>query len=268
MISHEKEFLVRLRALRMCWEVTRLKVPLGRRILVLTPHPDDESMGAGGLLLAHRGISEIHIVNIFNGDGGGQLDNRPWTDDPVYRSELVLTRRKELETVGRILRVASIQYLDLADGQSVPNMEDAKRLKKIIISIKPDVMILPWYLDNIRDHRAANILYSWACQDLECMVLGFEIWSLCLPNAVFDYSEYLEEKMSLIETYKTQNSYINYANYIRSLGVVRGFLHASCLDRSGASEAFFTLPNRDYCDLIHSLYGRPGKLSSLAHSYL
>jgi hypothetical protein len=100
------------------------------------------------------------------------------------------------------------------------------------------------------------------------MVLGCEIWSLCQPNAVFDISEYLEEKTSLIGMYKTQNSYIDYANYARSLAVVRGFLHNGRQDKRCAYEAFFALPNREYCDLVQSFYGRPGRLKSAARSSL
>lgn len=88
MVSYEKEILARLQSLNRCWEMARLKAPLGRRILVLAPHPDDESIGAGGILLAHRGISEVYIVNVFNGEGGGQLDNKPWTDTPHVQARV------------------------------------------------------------------------------------------------------------------------------------------------------------------------------------
>jgi hypothetical protein len=46
----------------------RLEPPLAKRILAISPHPDDEAIGCGGLLLAHANKSEIRIVNVYNGD--------------------------------------------------------------------------------------------------------------------------------------------------------------------------------------------------------
>jgi len=49
--------------------------PVGKRILALCSHPDDESIGAGGLLLAHRDLAEIHLVCLCDGAGGGSLES-------------------------------------------------------------------------------------------------------------------------------------------------------------------------------------------------
>src|SRR5262249_34092709 len=68
------EFEVRLACLKAGWWPSKLCVPIGHRILAISPHPDDETIGAGGLLLAHRGYSEISVITIFNGDGGGVLE--------------------------------------------------------------------------------------------------------------------------------------------------------------------------------------------------
>src|SRR5262245_64551843 len=70
------EFEARLACLRSGWWPTKLNFPVGRRILAISPHPDDETIGAGGLLLAHRGYAEISVITIFSGDGGGLLENR------------------------------------------------------------------------------------------------------------------------------------------------------------------------------------------------
>src|SRR3989441_4749496 len=47
-----------------------LIIPPGARVLVFAPHPDDETIGAGGLIfhLARRGVP-VRVVFVTNGDG-------------------------------------------------------------------------------------------------------------------------------------------------------------------------------------------------------
>jgi LmbE family N-acetylglucosaminyl deacetylase len=263
--GQEDEIKARFAALGHCLEVSHLTVPVGRRIVVLAPHPDDESIGAGGLLLAHRGRSEIHLVNVFNGEGGGQLPNHPWSADPAYRDSLVQARRQELAAVAETVGAASIHHLDLRDGASQPTLGDARRLADLMARLHPDVVVLPWYLDNQWDHRTTNVLYAWACSQLDVMVLGYEIWSICQPNSVLDITPWIEEKLALVRLYQTQQT-IDYAGYVQGIALVRAFQHTVRPDRSGAAEAYFALPNRDYCDLVLALYGKPGPLSSASRA--
>jgi hypothetical protein len=60
--ASEEEFRIRRQLLASAWQPRKLVAPIGKRILALCPHPDDESIGAGGLLLAHRELAEIHLV--------------------------------------------------------------------------------------------------------------------------------------------------------------------------------------------------------------
>jgi LmbE family N-acetylglucosaminyl deacetylase len=268
MRGREQEVVALLQALDRRWEPATLKTPVGRRLLVVAPHPDDESIGAGGLLLAHRGLSETHIINVFNGEGGGRLSDSPWVDDPDYRSALVAARRAELEAAGKVIGAASIHYLDLRDGITAPNMKDAGRLRDVVRQVQPDVVLLPWYLDNQRDHRVVNILYAWGCGEVDCVVLGFEVWRLCQPNAVLDISPWADEKVKLVKTYQTQTATIDYAAYVGGLARTRAFLHPVRPDRGGAAEAFFALPGRDYCDLVQGFYGGPERLTPVAREIL
>jgi LmbE family N-acetylglucosaminyl deacetylase len=267
MEGQEHEILARLHSVNRMWEPSRLKVPIGKRLLVIAPHPDDESIGVGGLLLAHRGKCELNIINVFNGDRGGRLSSQPWMADPDYQSALVSARREELTTVGKLLGAASIQYLDLRDGVTIPNSIDAQRLREMVNRVRPDVVLLPWYLDDQRDHRATNVLYSWACADVDCVVIGFEVWTLCQPNAIFDITAWLDAKLDLVGEYRTQTATVDYAGYVLGVARTRGFLHGVRSDRSGAAEAFFVLPSRDYCDIVRSFYGEPDHLLPAARAF-
>src|SRR5262245_6018021 len=71
--SSREEMSVRLACVSTGWWPSKLQCPIGGRILAVSPHPDDETIGAGGLLIAHRGEAEISVITIFKGDGGGVL---------------------------------------------------------------------------------------------------------------------------------------------------------------------------------------------------
>ncbi len=245
----EEEFRVRRQLLAQAWEPRRLIAPVGKRILALSPHPDDESIGAGGLLLAHRQLAEIHLVCLCNGAAGGSLGNADANPDA-----LIEARRAEFLKTAAALRAASVHQLDYPDGNISCSPKEIERLRSIVRGIGPDVVLLPWFLDSHVDHRRANVLYSRACRDLDATVLGYEIWSMLEPNAVFDITNHLADKLLLIRNYSSQLRTVDYVGYASGLAKVRAYHAALQPLRSGAAEAFVALPNREYCELVRELY--------------
>jgi LmbE family N-acetylglucosaminyl deacetylase len=248
-VTTEEEFRIRRQVLASAWEPRQLEAPIGKRMLALCPHPDDESIGAGGLLLAHRDLAEIHLVCLCDGAGGGQLEEH--SPDP---NALVEVRRIEFQKTAKALRAASVQHLDYADGNIPWSPKEAARLRSIVFSIRPDVVLLPWFLDAQLDHRRANVLYALACGDLDATVLGYEIWSMLEPNAVFDISEHLSEKLLLIRNYTSQLRTVDYVQYVAGLASVRAYHAALRPLRAGAVEAFVALPNPEYCEQVRALF--------------
>ena len=167
-------------------------------MLVIAPHPDDETIGSGGFRLRHRGLAELHVVTVFNGEGGGRLERGPWENTIEYKAEVVATRRDEMGRVATVLGLASVQRLDVPDGTLDLQPGLVLRLRAAVERISPDIVMLPWYLDALRDHRVANVLYAWGCADLSCTVLAYEVWQMLEPNAVLDITEQLEEKLELV----------------------------------------------------------------------
>jgi LmbE family N-acetylglucosaminyl deacetylase len=115
---------------------------------------------------------------------------------------LVEARRAEFRKTAAALRAASVQLLDYPDGDILCSSKEVER--SIVRNIHPDVVLLPWFLDEHVDHRRANLLYALACGDIEATVLGYEIWSMLEPNAVFDITKHMNGKLSLIRNYPSQ----------------------------------------------------------------
>jgi LmbE family N-acetylglucosaminyl deacetylase len=252
--ASEAEFRIRRQLLASAWQPRKLVVPIGKRILALCPHPDDESIGAGGLLLAHREIAEIHLVCLCDGAGGGRLE-----DPSLPPTALAEARRIEFRKVADVLHAASVQHLNYPDGNIPCSPQEVMRLRSIVHTIRPDVVLLPWFLDGHVDHRRANLLYALACGEIEAIVLGYEIWSMLEPNAVFDITDLLSEKLLLIRNYPSQLRTVDYAQYVSGLASVRAYHAALQPLRAGAAEAFVALPNREYCEQVCALFeGRPG----------
>jgi len=257
--SAEAEAIARLHALDVCWEMAQLTVPIGQRIVVIAPHPDDEAIGAGGLLLRHRGQADLHIVGLYEGQGGGALpDADPAAAD--YAAALVAARSEELDRAAAAVGARLHRLAFSAEGPPTP--AQAARLGELLRALRPDVVALPWYLDDQRDHRAANVLFAAAADGLECMVLGYEVWTLCPPNAALDITRALADKAALIRIYETQTGTIDYPSYAAAVARVRGFQCVTDGTRNGAAEAYLALPSAAYCALVQAHYGRPGALTA------
>ncbi|WP_193227717.1 PIG-L deacetylase family protein [Aureimonas psammosilenae] len=151
-----------------------------RRILVVAPHPDDESLGCGGLIwtLAARGAK---FFTAFVTDGGAShLHSKTWP-----RERLAAAREAEGAEALRRLRIgdAPRAFLRLPDaGMPVPGSEShATALAEagaIVGGFQPDLVLLPWRRDPHRDHRDSWRLFTdaLAAKDVRPATLEYAIW--------------------------------------------------------------------------------------------
>jgi len=115
-------------------------------VLVVAPHPDDETLGCGGTLLRH----------IAEGDQVHWLIMTTITTDAGFSQEKVESRRKELHQVVNHYGFSSFHQADFISTQLdiYPLSSLVGVASKYISEIKPDTLYLPYRNDVHSDHSA------------------------------------------------------------------------------------------------------------------
>lgn len=154
--------------------------PLAGPVLVIAPHPDDESLGCGGLIcLCMRGGQRLHTV--FVTDGGASHRNSVLWD----RAMLAACRKSEAtEALQRLGAGASGRsFLCLPDANMpAPGTAGYRRARAALVAIlgdvKPRLVVLPWRRDPHRDHRDAWSLTTDCLSATEASpdFLEYTIW--------------------------------------------------------------------------------------------
>ncbi len=123
------------------------------RLVVVAAHPDDESLGAGGLVAAAAG-SGLEVVVVCATDG-----ERSHPDSPTRTPEdLAGIRADEGRAAAQALGVSQpVLRLGLADGSVAEQLE---RLTTELVAVVGDgrstVLVAPWRHDGHPDHEAAG----------------------------------------------------------------------------------------------------------------
>ena len=147
------------------------------RIFVLAPHPDDESLAAGGLLQrAFQAGVPTRIVYATSGDNNPwaqRLFERRWQIGLADRKRWGERRKAEALAAVRILGGSEDQaiFWDLPD-QGITDLlirdirKVADLLRDQISEWKPTLMLQPAAEDAHPDHSALHVLASLACASL------------------------------------------------------------------------------------------------------
>jgi len=219
-----------------------------RRVLVLTPHADDESFGAGGALCRHVAAGDDVRILLFS-DNVASIDGK----DMSYSEKLEL-REHEFVNAMHILGVADFHCFRLSDRAFSAKKECPEGLMNKMIEFQPDVLYLPSLFDNHHDHRILNI---WLLRTLTSVrsyrpiIRGFEVWSPLPATAVMDISAETEKKQRMMRSYSSQLHVIDYEHHVLGLNAYR----AMTVDNASRyAEAFLELPSDAYLAFGTSLF--------------
>jgi LmbE family N-acetylglucosaminyl deacetylase len=155
--------------------------PPRTRTVVVSPHPDDESLSSGGLvsLQRRRGL-DVAVIAIT--DGEAAYPGR----DPV---ELANTRRREQDAALHELGVdrADISRLGLPDGDVTAHEHLVEQA--LLERVQPgDLIIAPWTGDVHPDHEAVGRAARSAAANAGCITMSsmFWTWHARSPEALAD----------------------------------------------------------------------------------
>ncbi len=180
-----------------------------KKVLILAPHPDDESIWCGGLILSHP--DQCMVIILTDGQHGGENGEEQKT---------ILIRKAEFEKAMQLAGVTSFKQLSAVDGH----------LSEVDASFLPslegyDIIICPSPWDSHPDHAAVWNLIMQKAQPYQ-KILFYDGWSaLARPTHYIELSEELmRRKLELIEVYQSQLRYVNYDERAKSLASFRGLV--------------------------------------------
>ena len=183
-----------------------------RRILVFSPHPDDEIIGCGGTLaLAHANGAKVKVIVITDGEKGLPA-HRP----PAIRREECITGLELLGIEDVIFWMYPDQSIPLS-GSIIDNYRD------VVAEFIPDYILLPSPSDTHADHRRVTRGIIKALEGCwKGNLLFYESTQPVLINITRDITAVMELKRLALLSHASQMEQYNYEELCVSLARLRG----------------------------------------------
>lgn len=207
------------------------------KVVVVSPHPDDETLGAGGTLhrLKAEG-NEIYWLNVTN-----VCSSDRWTGDFTEK------RMQQIKNIVNIYQFNQVFDLNLPPAE-LGDLKDGfliNKISNVFNEIKPHTVILPDRNDAHTDHKyvfdaamscTKIFRYPFIKRILTMEILsetGFgNPYEFFLPNYYVDVTDYMELKIKSLECYDTE---LQMPPFPRSIDAVR----AQALLRGGEAGCMY-----------------------------
>lgn len=209
-----------------------------QKCLCLCPHPDDESIGMGGLLALFP--KQFEVILLTDGRKGFKSDDA---------QQVIKVREEEFKNALQTAGVDKYSFIGAEDKKLLDNFD---LFKKVNLQ-DYDYIFIPNIIDQHPDHKAVSLLLKRLLDEKvnvksNLQICFYEVWStLGLVNAYVDISDVVETKKAMINCYKSQISQKDYEYHALGLNQYRGMFK----DKKYV-EAFCILDVSDFkkiCDL-------------------
>lgn len=193
-----------------------------KKILCVSVHPDDETLGCGGTLLKHKANGdEIYCVHVTNGN---------------EKQESIICLLRELYGFKKTYQLG-LPEIKLTD---IPLSEIISKLSAVIQQVKPDYLYIPNRSDAHSDHRIVfealtactkSFRYPFIKKIMMCEVISETDFSPALPENIFipnvfmDISDFIERKHEILNIFESElltSPYTRSIDAILTLSKYRG----------------------------------------------
>lgn len=222
-----------------------LEIPESRMtILVLSPHPDDEVIGCGGLImrLAEKG----HRVAVLHLTDGSQCHSL-WNKPTAYRTQIRLDEAKQAaEAMGADCCLWAIPEKEL---RAAP--EYTEKLSVLLENLRPEWILVPFINDPHPDHRTCNVLLQESlrrtagCQNAAA-VLQYEVDGLLPANVYLPIDSLMDRKERLLFLYQTGMKPVDYMESCLGRHAYSSWCYTG---KPGFVESFLLLSPAEYLSL-------------------
>ena len=190
-----------------------LDIKKNDRILIVAPHPDDETIGCGGLMLKYGEQCEILLLT----DGRKGYNSDIKTDEDA----LVETRANELSSAASLAGVKRLHMLGICDGTLKDHANQV-----VTFDLTPyDYIFVPNHYERHKDHAPVLKIIQKAChkQRSDAALYEYEVWSpIPDPTDILNLDELIERKLAMIHEYQSQIRYLDYETMTEALNRYRG----------------------------------------------
>jgi LmbE family N-acetylglucosaminyl deacetylase len=191
----------------------------GRGLVVIAPHPDDESLGCGGLIAGWRARGNDARVVVLSDGTGSHPNSRAYPPE-----RLRLLREHETLAACHVLGLSPrhVTFMRLPDrflpSEGPTARETAARIAMVARECGAGAIICTWRHDPHCDHQAAFAMARLARRDLpDVRLLAYSIWGWSLPGDMdiaddvvggfrVDISHHLAAKQRAIQAHRSQTT--------------------------------------------------------------
>lgn len=221
-----------------------LPVDKGDNVLVISPHPDDETIGCGGAIIKILSSAiNVEVVILTDGEGGGRI------------KDIGRIRKKEFFNARSVLGFSAFEILNYPDGQLTEHQRElGEKIYKILFKQAPKLILLPYILDYHVDHQSANLSLAHAlsiASPFNTIIGMYEIWTpITNPNCYLNITEEYSKKRMAMECYQSQENYFGIIDKAEALASFRAKLLQK--RRVKYVECFKLLEAKNYIELIEA----------------
>ena len=205
---------------------------MAKKVMVVAPHPDDETLGCGGTILKHRD----------SGDRVYWLIMTSISTEEGYEASLVKARQKEVAAIQKAYGFNGSFSLDVPTTKldTIPQGELVRRISGIMDRIKPEYVYLPYRNDIHSDHQVTFAVVQSAIKTFRVptikKVLMYEVVSetefspslegaTFIPNSFSDITAFINKKIKIMKIYKSElgsHPFPRSTKNIKALATFRG----------------------------------------------